>query len=224
MSTAMTEEVTAPEQKAPADEKKPVDQKPAEKKADDKKPEAKADEGAGKKPGDEGSTKEDGTAKKGEGDGVPEKYEFTIPADSVLGQEHVDELIEEAKAAGLTQKQATSLFDRRQSQVREIREGMLAEAKADKEIGGKHFTRAVEDARRGLEWAYPNAEDRSAIKAILNETGIGNHRLMIGLFARLGRSRREDSPDFKAADGSANKPRTFTEIAERIYAGTPKKE
>jgi hypothetical protein len=61
------------------------------------------------------------------------------------------------------------------------------EAKADKDIGGPNWDANVKIAQSAIrQFGDP------ALSKLLNETGLGNHKAMIGLFAKIGKAIAED--------------------------------
>lgn len=61
------------------------------------------------------------------------------------------------------------------------------EAKTDKEIGGPNFDANLKTAQHALrQFGSPD------LTKLLNETGLGNHKAVIGLFAKIGKAISED--------------------------------
>ena len=126
---------------------------------------------------------------------VPEKYELTMPKDSLLEPSVVEKISAYAKEKGLSNEAAQERLDNDNSavqeyhenqnkQVEEIRAGWARDAEADPQIGGSKFKENVEMSRRLIEKANPD------IKPFLDATGAGNHpeviRLMVNLVEMFG--------------------------------------
>lgn len=134
--------------------------------------------------------------------GVPEKYEFAAPEGMTLNEEMTGKFSEIAKGLGLNQENAQSLVNlggelvqQVYSQIQEAwdtkREGWAAAALADKEIGA--------DVAKGKDSAAARAFATIAtpeMKAIFEETAIGDHPEVLRMFYRLSQRMKED--DFES--------------------------
>ncbi len=162
-------------------------------------------------------------AKKDEPQGAPEEYaEFTMPEGVEFDAELGGDIKAIAKELNLTQDQAQKLADlglkhgqkaasTQVEQLAKARETWANEAKADKEFGGEKFGENMATAKKAVD-AYAS----SALKDLLNQTGLGNHPEMIRLFHKVGQAISEDRFDGgrSAAQGSAQT------AAERLYGNT----
>jgi hypothetical protein len=63
----------------------------------------------------------------------------------------------------------------------------LAQSQNDPEIGGEHFVENIRQANRAMD-AYGSYE----LRQLLDETGLGNHPLIIRLFHNLSKTLKED--------------------------------
>lgn len=144
---------------------------------------------------------------------VPEdgKYTLAMPEGVEVDQEMIDALGPEFKDMGLTNAQAQKLADKfieintkrgetRMKDWGDTLEKWVADAKADKEIGGDKFDGNVKNAHRFL-----GAFGTPALREYLNASGGGNHPELIRVFAKAGALIREDNPAAGGAEG-AGKP------------------
>lgn len=74
--------------------------------------------------------------------------------------------------------------------------GWLDEVKADKELGGAKFDESVATARKAIDLGPPE------LKALLNETGLGNHPVIVRWAHTIGKKLSEDTIE-KGATGGA---------------------
>jgi hypothetical protein len=183
--------------------------------ADGNKGDGAADgEGAdGEGAGDDGN-KGDGEGGEGEGDGegsegAPEKYEdFTMPE----GVEPDTALMEKAvplfKDLNLTQEQAQKAVDllaeARANDAKALQESLataraqwVADAKADKELGGAAFKENMATAKKAFD-AFGSPE----LKEMLNASGFGDHPAVLKTFFKIGKALSDDSLVLK--DGDTN--------------------
>lgn len=133
---------------------------------------------------------------------VPEAYEFVAPEGMKLNEEMTGKFSELAKARGLTQEAAQEIVNLGGELVQQVyaeiqdawdqkREGWAAAALADKEIGA--------DVAKGQDSAAARAFATIAtpeMKAIFEETAIGDHPEVLRMFYRLSQRMKED--DFEA--------------------------
>ncbi len=142
---------------------------------------------------------------------LPDKYDLTIPKDSLLDPSIVDEISAYAKEKGLSNEAAQGLLEReskavssfresQDSEVKEIRDSWLGEAENDKEIGGDDFKKNAELAKRVID-RFSTVE----FKKTLNETGFGNHPEVIRIFTRIGKLMGEDVLARSGVQGSGEK-------------------
>lgn len=143
--------------------------------------------------GKQGDAKADAKADDKAKTGLPEKYEFKAPEGQTLDTALVDEFTPLARELGLTQEAAQKVVDlyaakvlpRMQAAQQELQEQTvqkwLADAKADKELGGASFDKNATLAQKAVaRFATPELKD------FLNATGFGNHPEIIRFCARIG--------------------------------------
>jgi len=149
---------------------------------------------------------------------VPEQYaDFAFEEGKALDTELADDIKATAKELGLTQSQAQKLADlalkrteSAQSQQAEMlaqaRDEWAGQAKADKEFGGDAIEANLATARKALD-TFGTPE----LKALLNESGLGNHPEVIRFFYRSGKAISEDRV---IRGGAAGQP---TDPAKRLF-------
>lgn len=123
---------------------------------------------------------------------VPEKYELTIPEGAPLSQAELDGIAAEARAMSCTQEEAQALVHARVQFFQEQAARFLEEFKADPEVGGAKFEETVALAIKGRNVIAPTGTEEAAFLDQLLDKGVGNHRLLMRMFARLGRLTSED--------------------------------
>ena len=148
---------------------------------------------------------------------APEKYELTLPEGSYLKESAVEKTASIAKERGLSNEEAQFVLEQSSRAVEDhlldaqaVTEGWIAEVKSDKEIGGEHFNKSVESAKRVIE-RFATDE----FKNYLNETKFGNHPEVVRTFARIGRAMEEDSLIMPKGTPAANK-----KSPEELFYGT----
>ena len=149
---------------------------------------------------------------------VPEQYaDFAFEEGKALDTGLADDIKSTAKELGLTQSQAQKLADlalkrteSAQSQQAEMlaqaRDEWAGQAKADKEFGGDAIEANLATARKALD-TFGTPE----LKALLNESGLGNHPEVIRFFYRSGKAISEDRV---IRGGAAGQP---TDPAKRLF-------
>lgn len=160
--------------------------------------EAKPDAGAaGKEKKAEDTPKGDETKGEGaDGKADPPANEPAIvnPEGSRLTDADLAQIAAEATAAGLTPEQRQKLVEARAEQLAQTADRFLAELKADPVLGGDKFEATVALAVKGRDLAFPPGTEEAAFINDLFEKGLGNHKLLIRAFARLGKMASEDNP------------------------------
>lgn len=126
-----------------------------------------------------------------------ESYQaFTLPDGMTVDDGLLGRFRSVAAGLGLTQAQAQQLVDLRAEQARQEAAAHAGqsrqwaeEARRDPEFGGAGFQTALAVADRGLaSFATPE------LRALLDQTGLGNHPEMIRLAYRIGRTLSEPGP------------------------------
>ena len=154
---------------------------------------------------------------------IPEKYEFKLPEGMEMDTTLLSEVEPIFKEIGLTQDKAQKVIDayvakvlpsyvKQQTATWEAQKASWVESvKADKEIGGDKFNKAVEDANRVL-----NTLGTPELKKAFNDYGLGNHPEFVRVFARMAANMKEDG--IIQPDATVNKkPTSLTEMANAFY-------
>lgn len=149
---------------------------------------------------------------------VPEQYaDFAFEEGKALDTELADDIKATAKELGLTQSQAQKLADlalkrtesaqsKQAEMLAQARDEWAGQAKADKEFGGDAIEANLATARKALD-TFGTPE----LKALLNESGLGNHPEVIRFFYRSGKAISEDRV---IRGGAAGQP---TDPAKRLF-------
>jgi hypothetical protein len=167
----------------------------------------------GEKPGDKPAS--DGGEKPGDKPaGAPEKYELALPEGMTLDEATFAAAEPVLRELGLNNEQATKLA----SVIAEVR-ASEAEAfvqqvqewgkttQADPEIGGKALEATLTEGRKALA-----KHGTPELRALLDNTGLGNHPEVVRFFARVGKTiLTEDSVVTGERSGGTKS------MAERLY-------
>lgn len=150
------------------------------------------------------ATTEDPATEKAEGEekpaqkAAPEKYEFKAPEGVQLDSELLGEFEGVARELDLSQEDAQKVadigaklaqkFQTRQAEVvQEARTEWAKQTAADKEIGGTALAENVATAEKALAtFGSPQ------LRALLKETGLGNHPEVVRAFVKVGKAISED--------------------------------
>jgi hypothetical protein len=122
-------------------------------------------------------------------------YEFTLPDGFTANEELTGELKALAKENGLSKEVAQKFADlgvkmqQQQAEAWQTQVNQWAEqVKADKDLGGEKFEENVALAKKALDkFGGP------ALKELLEETGFGNHPLIVKAFYNIGKSVSNDT-------------------------------
>lgn len=143
----------------------------------------------------------------------PDKYEVKRPSDSKLPYDEGMEkkFLATAHKAGLNKRQAQGVLDwwnqEQESQYQQRQQTQEnAEAELKKEWG-QNYDSKVALAQRGLK----RYGDENFVK-FLEETGFGNHPLVIKVFAKIGENGRETPAPGGDAAGAMSKQEAQAEI------------
>jgi len=129
-------------------------------------------------------------------EGAPEQYEFVAPEGKEYAAEVIADFSEIAKELNLTQDAAQKLLDkmapsieaRQTQQVEQIRNEWAAQAQVDKEFGGEKLQENLAVAKKALDnFGTPE------LRALLNESGLGNNPEVIRFMFRAGKAISEDT-------------------------------
>ena len=128
-------------------------------------------------------------------EGAPEKYDFKAPEGQAFDDKVIEQFSEVAKELNLSQEAAQKVLDkmapaiqaRQMEQFQAIREDWAGQSRADKEFGGDKLAENMAVAQKAMDqFATPE------FKALLNQTGMGNHPEVIRVFYRAGKAISED--------------------------------
>lgn len=146
---------------------------------------------------------------------IPEAYELTLPEGMALDADLLGEATPVFKEIGLTNEAANKLMPFAaklleksrtsfETQMLEAgsaqRKAWLDEAKSAEDIGGPKWDATLGVAAKGLDAMGFKAGTQ--FRALLNDSGLGNHPDMIRAFAKLGELAGEEG-DFARADAGA---------------------
>jgi hypothetical protein len=150
-------------------------------------------------------------------EGAPESYEFKAPEGTQFDDAVIGAFSEVAKELNLSQDQAQKVLDkmapviaaRQLEQFQAARTEWAEAAKTDKEFGGENLAENLGTAKKALDtFATPE------LRALLEESGLGNHPEVIRVFYRAGKAISEDR--FVAGQGG----KTSQGDARRLYAAS----
>lgn len=146
---------------------------------------------------------------------VPDKYELKLPEGAPFDESDLRAIAAEAKAMQCTQEEAQALVDARVQFAQDTAAQYLKEAQADPEIGGAKFEETSQLALKARGFMAPKGSEEAAfLERVLDKTGAGNHRLMLRMFARVGRAMGEDS-----GGGLRNTTTQEKTPAQKMYPG-----
>ena len=175
---------------------------------------AAADKAAGDQGGDEAGDKP--------AEGAPEKYEFKAPEGQEFDAEIIGSFSEIAKELNLTQEAAQKLLDtmgpriaeRQMGQLEAIRNDWAQASQTDKEFGGDKLQENLAVAKKALD-SFGTPE----LRALLNESGLGNNPEVIRFMYRAGKSISEDTyVGNSTGAGVKGQPKDFNAAASALYS------
>lgn len=180
--------------------------------------------------GDSQSAEESTQDDKESGDAKPEDitYEkFTVPEGMEFNQDLNDRFTPIAKELSLNQEQAQKLVDMysawQKTQADAQADDSVALHKewgerlaADAEIGGADLDKNLGYAGRVLD-KFGTDE----VRAVFNESGLGNHPGLVKMFVKIGKSLSEDTLDSGESQVLAKSKRSH---AETLYPNHPRSE
>lgn len=92
----------------------------------------------------------------------------------------------------------------------ELRANLARDLQADQIVGGKHLPESKAMAAKALAHALPNAAEREQFNTFMNESGLGNHPMLMRVIASFGHTLSEASNP--AAAGAETSEPTAKEI------------
>jgi hypothetical protein len=127
------------------------------------------------------------------------EFELEVTADSGLKAEDVEFVKKFAKENNLTKEAAQKILADKAKAISDFKAGQTQElekrkvewldlSKSDKEVGGEAFNQSVTLANRAIEEFAP-----PELRKVLDESGLGNHPMLIKTFARIGKKMSNDS-------------------------------
>ena len=182
---------------------------------------ANAGDGAGDDAGGASKDGKDGEGDKGQDDTVPEAYElkpFKVGEGDQATEVQIDTALLEKitpglKDAGVTQGQLEKLapsvvpaiqeqvFKQQADDFAATRAEWAKEAQADPEIGGKNWKASLANAAKALDhFGAPSEikevdgkkQETNPFRVLLNQSGLGEHPVMIRMFSKIGAAIAED--------------------------------
>ena len=174
----------------------------------------------------------DKAAEPAKADTAPTSYSLKVPEGAVVEPELLTGFTKAAQEAGISADQAQKVLDfyaqTEKGLAQKYVESQKAqsakwveEARQDKEIGGAKWDATVADAKKAI-----TQLGSPSLKALLNQTGLGNHKDVIAFFAKAGRTLSEDRLP-KGASAAGEVPEVVP-VENKLYTtmfntdGTPK--
>ena len=154
--------------------------------------------------------------------GAPEAYEFKAPEGREYDADFLTTFTEVAKELDLPQDKAQSVLDklsekaqeRQLAKLEEAKAQWLADSKKDTEFGGDKLEENLGIAKKALD-----AFGSDLLKAMLNDSGLGNHPELIRFFFKVGKAISEDTFMGGHREGKGQ-PKTFNDMAALLYGNT----
>lgn len=144
--------------------------------------------------------------------GAPEAYDssaWSMPEGVEFDQEGFDAVEPVLRDLNLTNDQAGTLMGayaekivpmieartekRMADAAQELSANLARDVQADPEVGGAKLTEAKAHAAKAIAHGIPDATKRSEFSQFLNESGLGNHPLLVRVLASAGRALGEAS-------------------------------
>lgn len=159
----------------------------------------------------------------GKPQGAPEKYEFKAPEGKNYDAETMETFSEIAKELNLSQEAAQKMLDkmspkmaeRQLQQVEAIRNEWAQASHVDKEFGGDKLNENLAIAKKALD-SFGTPE----LRALLNESGLGNNPEVIRFMFRAGKAISEET-FVGNSNGAGNRrpgPQDFNAKANALYS------
>lgn len=147
---------------------------------------------------------------------VPEKYDLKLSENSPVDARFVERIAEISKSQGLSQQEAQALLvseEQRASEAIEAQQSAwLADAQADKEIGGEKLKETAEYAKRALE-----GFEAQKLMTELDRFGYGNHPEVLRFLSKVGRAIADDRFVHVGVSSSGTAKKS---IDQMLYGGT----
>lgn len=146
---------------------------------------------------------------------APEDYEFTFAEGVEIDPDTLGDLKGLSKELGLTKEQAQQVADlgakqaqkwvaAQEAAIAETTSAWIEQVKSDKEIGGDKLAENLATAKKALD-KFGTPE----LRALLDESRLGNHPELIRAFHRIGKAIADDAlvPGGRSTYGSADPAR-----------------
>jgi len=157
-------------------------------------------------------------------------FQISVPKGMEVDQGMIDGFKGIAKELGLKGEQAQKVADwyfkstegATQKMMQQREEQILKwaeEAKSDKEIGGKEFQANLNTALKAMR-QYADKE----VVDLINSTGLGNHKAMIRMFAKIGKAIAEDKTPPGMPTPGADVKREEIPLERQLYPSMFPKE
>jgi len=160
---------------------------------------------------------------------APVEYTLALPTGAVLEASAIERTTAFAKATGLSPAAAQHALNHANAEVAADRAQQKAaqaeafktmatktwveEIRADATFGGEKYLTTVEEVKRAADRFLTDAD-----RVVLNQTGWGNHPLLVKMFARIGQAMKNDTFVQGGASGGGVKP----DAATLLYGDTKK--
>ena len=154
---------------------------------------------------------------------APEKYEFKAPEGREFDPDVIGAFSDVAKELGLSQEDASKVVDkmseklaeRQQAKIESVHKEWVDASKTDKEFGGEKLSENLAVAKKALD-SFGTPE----LRALLNESGLGNNPEVIRFMYRAGKAISEDTYVGASQGAGAVKasPKDFTSMASALYS------
>lgn len=150
--------------------------------------------------------------------GAPENYEFELPEGYELNQEVTEEFTAYARELNLPQDKAQAavsmgvkLLESAQAKQAEAYAQQVSawrnEVTNDKDIGGPALAENLSYAAKVLDTYAPD------LRAVLDETGLGNHPAFVKAFVKIGKAISED----RLVGGAQQAPGAALDPAAKLF-------
>lgn len=151
---------------------------------------------------------------------TPPPFALTAPDGQVVSAATMSSFTDVAKELNLSQESAQTLMNRmtpaiqaqQMAQIKEVQTQWLSQSQSDKEFGGEKLTENLSVAKKALD-AFGTPE----LKALLNQTGLGNHPDVIRFMVRAGKAIQEDQ-FVSGTAGQKPMPKNFNGYADVLYS------
>jgi hypothetical protein len=154
--------------------------------------------GGSKEPSKDGKPAAEPAASEPAKQGAPEKYaDFKLPEGVNLDKALMDKALPLFKKHNLSQDAAQEFADLQAQSVKADNEARLAAFNSQVEDWGKQArSQFGADADKNLGFAAKAVERFGSpeLRALLDESGLGNHPLLVKMLAKVGDALREDQP------------------------------